>query len=263
MKKDKIISSMKHNAYYIVVLVGILALAALMIVYNIETRNKRELAEQHIDLNKPINEVKEEESVYETIGGAENKTKNDKNALDNVVEMDAPVEEVPASAPVEVAKPDPVPAESQKTDSKATANTVSGYDGKSKLEWPLVGNVILPYSMDTTVYFQTLDQYKCNPGILIQAAEGADVSSIFSGKITKVAEDGEKGKNITIDIGNNYVVEYGQLNDVKVKKGDVIETGSILGKVAAPTAFYTKEGTHLYFAVTKKEKPVDPMTILK
>ncbi len=34
------------------------------------------------------------------------------------------------------------------------------------------GAVIMSYSMDKTVYFQTLDQYKYNPAVIIESAEG-------------------------------------------------------------------------------------------
>ena len=47
---------------------------------------------------------------------------------------------------------------SEKDDSR-TSQTHFAYDGKQRLPWPVMGNVILPYSMDTTVYYTTLDQY--------------------------------------------------------------------------------------------------------
>ena len=37
-----------------------------------------------------------------------------------------------------------------------------------KLSWPVTGNIVLGYSMDTTTYFPTLDQYKVNPANVIQ-----------------------------------------------------------------------------------------------
>ena len=38
-----------------------------------------------------------------------------------------------------------------------------------KLSWPVTGNIVLGYSMDTTTYFPTLDQYKVNPANVIQS----------------------------------------------------------------------------------------------
>lgn len=42
----------------------------------------------------------------------------------------------------------------------------------SYILWPVNGAVIMSYSMDKTVYFQTLDQYKYNPAVIIEGAEG-------------------------------------------------------------------------------------------
>ena len=39
------------------------------------------------------------------------------------------------------------------------------FNEDSKLKWPIEGNVILDYSMNATVYFSTLKQYKYNPAL--------------------------------------------------------------------------------------------------
>ena len=43
----------------------------------------------------------------------------------------------------------------------------------SYILWPVNGAVIMSYSMDKTVYFQTLDQYKYNPAVIIEGRPGA------------------------------------------------------------------------------------------
>ncbi len=44
------------------------------------------------------------------------------------------------------------------------------------MEWPVNGHVLIDYSMDQSVYFPTLDQYKLSPAISVQAVEGAPCS---------------------------------------------------------------------------------------
>ena len=51
----------------------------------------------------------------------------------------------------------------------AAAARALSYNGTDRLSWPVQGNVILDYSMDSTIYFPTLDQYKCNPALIIHA----------------------------------------------------------------------------------------------
>ncbi|MDQ9769057.1 hypothetical protein RFZ33_18485, partial [Acinetobacter baumannii] len=46
------------------------------------------------------------------------------------------------------------------------------FDENSTLQWPASGSVILGYSMDKTVFFQTLEQYKYNPAMIIAGEVG-------------------------------------------------------------------------------------------
>lgn len=52
-----------------------------------------------------------------------------------------------------------------------SASTLLDFTDSDTLVWPIVGNVLVNYSMDKTVYFATLDQYKYSPAIVIAATE--------------------------------------------------------------------------------------------
>ena len=92
------------------------------------------------------------------------------------------------------------------------------------LTWPVAGNVILDYSMDSSIYFPTLKQYKYNPALVIGAEVGSQVLSAAKGIVETVEIDDETGTTITMDIGNDYELIYGQLKEVAVSEGDVVET---------------------------------------
>ena len=51
------------------------------------------------------------------------------------------------------------------------------------MEWPVNGHVLIDYSMDQSVYFPTLDQYKLSPAIAVQAVEGAPVTAAADGTV--------------------------------------------------------------------------------
>lgn len=140
---------------------------------------------------------------------------------------------------------------------------VKGYDGTDTISWPVTGNVILPYSMDTTVYFQTLAQYRCNPGMLIQSVPDTDVVAVYRGTVKSVEESSEYGTKVVLDLGNGYEAIYGQVKDVRVVPGDMVTDREVIGAVAEPTAYYAKEGTHLYFQMNLEGTPINPMTILE
>lgn len=147
-------------------------------------------------------------------------------------------------------------------DSK-NAKAKLSFDAKKGLEWPVVGTVVKEYSGDKPVYFQTLKQYKVNPAILIESAEGTNVKASADGQVTMVTETDETGTTVTIYHGDDYTTVYGQLKNVTVKKGDLVTTGLVIGKVSKPTATYKEEGNHLYFQMKKKGEAINPNQFIK
>ena len=137
------------------------------------------------------------------------------------------------------------------------------FQEKDNLAWPVAGNVLINYSMDKTVYFPTLQQYKYSPAIVIAASEGENITAAADGKVLSVYEDAQIGRAVTVDIGNGYELTYGQLDDIMVLQGDVISAGDIIGKVAAPTKYYSVEGSNVYFKLEKDGVPVNPLSWLE
>lgn len=127
------------------------------------------------------------------------------------------------------------------------------------LTWPLEGNVLLNYSMDATVYFETLDQYRYNPAMIIGGDVNSKVKLIAKGKITEISENEETGCTVVQDLGDGYEAVYGQLKEVNYEVGDLVEQGQVIGYVSEPTKYYSKEGCNLYFALRKDGEPVDPL----
>lgn len=136
------------------------------------------------------------------------------------------------------------------------------FDG-ANLGWPLQGNVIMNYSMDQTIYFATLDQYKYNPAIIIQAEVNTPAKSVAQGKITSIETNAETGATVTVDLGDGYSAVYGQLKEITKNTGDNINAGEIIGYVSEPTKYFAVEGANLYFALTKDGAPVNPMEYLE
>ena len=116
--------------------------------------------------------------------------------------------------------------------------------------------------MDQTTYFPTLDQYKLNPSIVVQAGEGAPVVSAVNGTVFSIEEDAQTGTTVTMELGNGYQAIYGQLTDLNISEGDTVTKGTTIGYVAVPTKYYSKEGSNLYFAMKKDGKPIDPIAYL-
>ena len=137
------------------------------------------------------------------------------------------------------------------------------FSEEEQLLWPVVGNVLINYSMDKPVYFSTLEQYKFHPAIVIQSTEGQNVMAAARGRISKIEKTEELGNVITMDIGSDYEISYGQLDNIQVKEGDLVEKGTYIADVAIPTKYYSVEGVNLYLALKKNGVPVNPMTKLQ
>ncbi len=137
------------------------------------------------------------------------------------------------------------------------------FESSDTLQWPIVGNVLLNYSMDRRVYFETLEQYKYNPAIIIQATEGDIITSASSGVVNDIFYDEEIGNGIEVAIDDQYTIIYGQLTDLAVKEGNLVEKGTLLGVVATPTKYYIEEGSNVYFQLIKNGEAIDPMSRLE
>ena len=128
---------------------------------------------------------------------------------------------------------------------------------------PVSGDILLPYSMDASIYFATLAQYKYNPAVMIVAEEGEQVSVCAAGKVVDIYEDAKIGNAVVLDLGDGYQATYGQLEDITVSVNSYVEEGEVLGVVAAPTKYYSVEGTNLYFQLTKDDEPVNPEILFR
>lgn len=130
------------------------------------------------------------------------------------------------------------------------------------MEWPVHGNILLDYNMDQTTYFPTLDQYRLNPAISVQAAEGAPVMASVEGVVYDISENPRTGTTVTMELGNGYQAIYGQLRNLTIYEGETVTKGTTIGYIDAPTKYYSEEGSNLYFAMKKDGSPIDPILYL-
>ena len=144
----------------------------------------------------------------------------------------------------------------------ATAPTLS-FPAEEGLLWPMDGNVIMNYSMDATIYYATLDQYKYNPAIIISGAVNNKVYSVAKGKITDISQNEVTGTTVTVDLGDGYQAIYGQLKELNFDEGDYLESGHVIGYVSEPTKYYSVEGSNLYFELQKDGEPIDPIVFFE
>lgn len=184
-----------------------------------------------------------EESEMEQVSG--NSVQNDKEDFD------------------EVSGTTPGDAKSVSGNSVNNAIENISFDENTIMKWPIKGEVLKPYHMDSMLYFETLDQYKYNPAMLISGKEGDSVVAAAAGKVVEVHETDETGLTVEMDLGDGYRAVYGQLASATVSNGQTVEEGATIGTLAEPTRFYTLEGTHLYFELRKDGNAINPEEYLE
>ena len=131
------------------------------------------------------------------------------------------------------------------------------------LVWPVLGEVLINFSMEKSVYFATLDQYKYSPAMVVEATEGGQVVAATEAVIAEVYKDNEVGNVVKMDLGDGYALMYGQLQDVSVTPGQYVTTGQLIGTAGAPTRYYSVEGCNVYVKLTKNGEPINPMSYLE
>lgn len=263
------LQKLKDNAFYVALGLGLLAILAVVAVYTVE-QNGSQLVSNEVDLNKASDYKVATTQETEKTNGAASK-KKEVQTTQEVTRQEIATETVNA----ETTKHDTADATQESTtvseavhkDTDALPVTSNAgeldFTSDKTITWPVNGEVILPFSMETTVHFKTLDQYQCNPGMLIAAGNGTTVKNAYLGKVTKVTSDDVYGNIVTVYIGNEYSLIYGQLDTVYVKEGDYIKAGESIGTIGKPTDSFQEEGSHLFFEMTEKDTPVDPMLFIE
>ena len=279
-------SFFRKNGFYVMALVliaGILAISGIAgYVSGQSERNQAENAAEFKDraAGTASNEAKLAESeaavademtgynadlVQKILSMIENGTLaledfEEEGSMNGTAEASAKDAAVTENEPAEAAEDEP---EADTEEAEMAGNVLNaGYSSENVMSWPVRGEVIMDYSMDKTIYYPTLQEYKCNPSILIQSEEGTDVAAAFSGTVADVYHDAQLGTVLEMSLGNGYEAYYGQLENVDVAVGDTVRQGQIIGTVSTPTRFYSIEGSHLNFRVTRDGEPVDPLDYL-
>ena len=92
-------------------------------------------------------------------------------------------------------------------------------------------------------------------GIDIACPRGTRVYSARSGKISFTGYDGGYGLVVKVQHSHGYYSIYGHLSRIHVKKGDRVNTGSLIG-LSGNTGRST--GPHLHFEVRKNNRAINP-----
>lgn len=250
--RDKMNHIFKDKGFFVLLVLGLLTIVAAAGVFTIQRGSGRE-SSPYLEMPGPDiiaqEETKEEE---EQIAGASDA------AVQETEEQlaKAEIKEERTNAGSDLA------AEAG-AGSNAATPLVLNFSDASRMVWPVRGNVLLDYSMDQTIYFPTLDQYKCNPGIVIQSEVSAPVAAPANARVLEVGSNEEIGNFVSMDLGNSYTAVCGQLKEISAVEGEYLEAGQTIGYVSEPTKYYSVEGVNVFFELKHGDETLDPVSYME
>lgn len=155
---------------------------------------------------------------------------NNNNTANNTP---APAPEKPAPAPVKTPEPTPEPEKTTRTENvleatpEALALSESFEANRGKLPWPVdAGNIIEHFGIHQHAVMEHIQVP--SDGIVIATNKGGAVKSIFDGEVKSVVVMPGSGYVIIIRHGQ-YFTTYVRLQTTRVKKGDNVKTGQVIG----------------------------------
>lgn len=122
---------------------------------------------------------------------------------------------------------------------------------------PINGEIIKGHDETALQYSATFDDMRLHTGADFAPLSSPEVISAGDGKVTSVEENTVLGNVITIDHGNKIIIRYCGINEIKVKAGDTVLAGDILGKVGTVTNECSDED-HIHIEVFVNGKTTDP-----
>ncbi|MEO7271551.1 MAG: M23 family metallopeptidase, partial [Vicinamibacterales bacterium] len=96
---------------------------------------------------------------------------------------------------------------------------------------------------------------KFHAGVDIRAAYGRDVMTAGAGRVVSAGVQGGYGQSVVVEHAPGLRTRYAHLSSIDVTPGQVVEGGSVVGKVGQSGR---ATGPHLHFEVLEHGKAVNP-----
>lgn len=101
---------------------------------------------------------------------------------------------------------------------------------------------------------------RLHDGVDLKAAKNTPIYATGKGQVIYASRKMRTyGKMVVIDHGNGWSSVYAHLNEYKVKAGDEVEMGELIGLSGKTGRAF---GPHLHFEIRLKADPLDPLLFL-
>lgn len=224
-------------------------------LYSLQLSERKDMEKSRKDAQNLVNSIKQDQDAYRKRLEAKIR---EREALKK--EIDAAIAEA-AKAAGKTEKNKAVASSGKKASGKATGSTeidaslagkFNAPGNKGKLPWPARGYVVEHFGENVDPVFHTRIH---SSGITLSVQPSAEVKAIYEGVVTSAVKSKSKFNYIVIiQHGGNYRTIYCYLDDLKVKAGDKVKTGQVIGR-----ALVSGGTSQIFFEIRNAaDTPVDP-----
>ncbi len=139
--------------------------------------------------------------------------------------------------------------------------TVEPVEEPIKFVLPIKGNILKGYSDTALQYSATYGDMRLHTGIDIECELGSEIKSAGSGTVKSIIDDASYGKIVVIDHTAELTVKYCGFKDVKVKEGDTVNAGDIIG-TTGDIPCECADKPHIHIEATIQNLPTSPLAAL-
>ncbi len=122
---------------------------------------------------------------------------------------------------------------------------------------PVRGNIMFRYGKNYDPFTNKVVYFK---GVTISAIKGTYVKVAGAGKVVSIGTFQREGLVVVIRHNKEFTTKYGHLMLVKVRIGDEVQRGDIIGKVGETGRTI---GPALYYEINYKGESIDPYTFIR
>ena len=240
-KQSNMILFLRNNGFYLVLVLCLVAIGSAIVLLTVPHETADSL---HVEAPtaEPIELVSQ--SNDERLG----------NIQPILQKSKATATPKPIPTPAPTAAPTVIP-----TAAPTAAPSAKPASTSQKAAAPVSGEIIFGYADDKLIYSVTLDQWTTHAAVDIAAKAGTEVKAVLSGTVQSVREDDALGYLVEVKHSNGRTTVYANLGaDVRVREGDKVNAGAVLGTVGTSAISECALDPHLHFAFLIDGKPVDP-----
>ncbi len=240
-----------------------------------EEKNNNEFSQASTQIGKSVNEVQNENTIYENsinqnkmVENTTNKN-NEQNAnmQNNTNTMKIAINTSNMQKENVATTSNELKANGQNiVNNQTTTSTSVEPESKKELKFikPVEGEIVKEFAKEKLVYSETLREWVTHNGIDIKADKTTIVKASEEGTVKSIKNDPRYGITVVIEHAEGYKTIYSNLLTAEfVTEGEKLKQGQTIGTVGNTATFEIADEPHLHFEILKDEEYINPELYIK